>query len=224
MVDSISRRPDHVVVAILTNVGRIDMSGILARSLSAIVTTEAIIAYTRVVERRRQPCCGGMAIIAGVAARDMRRVLARGYGAVMAVTTGAQYLGMVDGIRRYPQHVVMAVFAHIGRIDVCGILADSFDAVVAFETAVGDTGMVKPGRCPERRLVTILAVVAGGKVVRRLSCPRNTVVAGPAAAGHGCVIHERDRAPGRCRMAVGAQNGCRHMVQALGRRSHQALR
>lgn len=165
-----------------------------------------------------------MAIVAGVAARDMRLVLARGYAAVMAGAASSQYLGMVDRICRRPKHVVVAVFADIGRIDVRRILTGSFDAVMASETVVGDTGMVIPGRRPERRLVTILAVVAGGKVVGRLACCRNTIVAGSTATGHGCVIHERNRAPGRCRMAVGAQGGCRHMVQTFGRRSHEALR
>lgn len=53
MVDRISWRPDHVVVAVLTNVCRIDMGRILARSLSTIVAAEATIAYPRVVKHRR---------------------------------------------------------------------------------------------------------------------------------------------------------------------------
>ena len=100
---------------------------------------------------------------------------------------------------------------------MCHIFAGCFCAIVAPETVVGDTAMVKPGRRPYRRLVTILAVVAGRNVVRGFSCRSNAVVTGPAASGHRCVVHERDWAPGCRRMTVGTHGGRRHVIRSPGR-------
>ena len=49
----------------------------LAGRVSAVVAAEAIIGNVDVVEIRRDPCDCRVAVIAVVAARDVRRVLAR---------------------------------------------------------------------------------------------------------------------------------------------------
>lgn len=62
-----------------------------------------------------------MAVIATIAAGDVRRVLARGRDTVMARVTSTQYLGVIDSVDRSPQRGVMAVRALAGgRNVVCG--------------------------------------------------------------------------------------------------------
>ncbi len=76
MIDRISGRPYHIVMAIFTDVCRIDMRGVLARCLHAVVATEAVVRYARMVKRRRQPRCSCMAVVAVIAALHVRRILA----------------------------------------------------------------------------------------------------------------------------------------------------
>ena len=60
------------------------MSGRLARRVSTVVATEAITRNVDVVKVRRNPSDGRMAIIAIIAARDMRRVFTGRYCSVVA--------------------------------------------------------------------------------------------------------------------------------------------
>ena len=59
--------------------------------------------------------------------------------------------------------------------------------------------------------MTIIAPVAGGDMIDRLSGCLNTVVAACAAAGYGGVIHESDGAPACGDMTIRALP-CRHDV------------
>jgi hypothetical protein len=203
MIDGIGRRPYHVVMAVFTDVGRSNVSSVLARRASTVMATDAVANDAGVIKIGGNPGNRRVAVVAVIAALHVRRILARGDRAVMAGSAAAGYLSMVDGISGRPERVVVAVLTNIGRIDVRRILAASFGAVVASETVVADTGMVEPGWRPYRRLVTILAVVAGRNVVRRLASRSNAIVTGAAATGHRGVIHECDRAPGSCCMTVG---------------------
>ena len=72
-----------------------------------------------------------MAIVAVVAGLDMVGVLAGGRNAIVAGTTGADHLQMVDGNRGRPLGAVVAVFADIRRVDVGRVLARGGRAVVA---------------------------------------------------------------------------------------------
>ena len=71
-----------------------------------------------------------MAVVAGIAARDMRRVLATGDGSVVAGSACANHVQVVDGIGWRENIRVVAVFADLGCLDVADVLADSVRAVV----------------------------------------------------------------------------------------------
>ncbi len=53
MVDPVDRREKHFIVAVLADVGRLDMRRVLADGLGAVVATEAIAGDIDVIEIRR---------------------------------------------------------------------------------------------------------------------------------------------------------------------------
>ena len=53
MVDPVDRREKHFVVAVLADVGRLDMRRVLADGLGAVMATEAIARDIEVIEVRR---------------------------------------------------------------------------------------------------------------------------------------------------------------------------
>lgn len=81
------------------------------------------------------------------------------------------------------------------------MFAGGVHAIVATEAVSRDVRVVENGRRPKCARVAIVALVAGDYMPRRFSGCLNTVVAGTTAARHGRVIHIRNRAPGRCRVA-----------------------
>ena len=84
VINGYHRCPDIGAVAVLTDISGQGMQGAFAGGISAIVTTAAVIDDIGVIEVCGKPCDGRVAVIAIVAARDMRRMFAdRGY-AVMA--------------------------------------------------------------------------------------------------------------------------------------------
>ena len=84
MVDRVGGRPDQVVMAILAEVGRIDVSGTLARCLDTVMAARTVVDDIGVIEVGRNPRVGRMAVVTIVAAADMCRVLACRDGAVVA--------------------------------------------------------------------------------------------------------------------------------------------
>ncbi len=55
MIDRIRRRPEHVVVAVFTHIGRIDVCRILAGSFGAVVASETVVGDTGMVEPGWRP-------------------------------------------------------------------------------------------------------------------------------------------------------------------------
>jgi len=109
---------------------------------------------------------------------------------------------VVDGIHRCPNDAVVAILADIRSLHVqCGF-ACRINPVMATKTVAGDIGMVEYRRNPAVRIMAVVALFARRDVIGRLAGCEHTVVAGAAAAGNRCVIHEHHRAPGRRRMAV----------------------
>lgn len=142
-----------------------------------------------------------MAVIAVVAAENMRRVFAGRCLTVVARIAATQYLRVIHGIDRRPGDTAVAVLTDICRIHVCWMLAGGVHAVVATEAIPRDVRMIENCRCPQGARVAIIALVAGNNMPWWFSGCLNTVVAGTATAGHGCVIHICDRTPGRGRVA-----------------------
>ena len=72
-----------------------------------------------------------MTVIAVIAAGNVRRMLAGGNNAVMAGSTTADDLGVVDDQHGHEHGRTMAVFADIRCLNVCRVLADRLCTVVA---------------------------------------------------------------------------------------------
>ena len=84
VVDRKSRNPNVRVMAILTNVARLDMRQILARCLDTVVAAGAVASDSDVIEVRGQPAGRRMAVIAVITGRDMRQMFAGRGRSVMA--------------------------------------------------------------------------------------------------------------------------------------------
>lgn len=108
-----------------------------------VVTTHAVAHDVYVIKVRRQPARGAMTIVTGVAAGDVALVLADGNDAVVARTTAAKYLRVIDGHHGCEYVGSVAIFADIGCLDVCRALAGSIGAVVAAHTVTGDINVIE---------------------------------------------------------------------------------
>ena len=169
VVDRIGRHPQRVVMAVLTNIGGLDMPRILAGGANTVVTGRAATNDAGVIKVGRYPCHRCMAVVTVVATDDMRGVLARSNCAVVAGTTGTQYLGVINQVGRCPQGAVVAVLANFGGPDVCRILASRIDAVMATGTIGSDVSVVESRWQPSRRGVAVVAIVAAREVSRVLA-------------------------------------------------------
>ena len=110
----------------------------------------------------------------------------------------------------------MAILAGVRRTNMRRVLACRIDTIVTTEAAARDVGMVKDCRNPGSRLVAVVAPVARNDVIVRFPCRLKSVVTGIAAAGHGCMIHIGQRAPGRRCMAVAAESRAINVVHGPG--------
>ena len=196
VIDHVGRHERHVVVAVLTDIRRVDVRRVLARSLRPVVTADAVVGDVGVIEVGRDPRIGCVAVVAVVAARYMSGVLACGGGAVMAGETGANNLRVIDHVGRHKRHVVVAVLADIGGIDMRWMFARRIGAVMAADAVGGDVGVIEVGRGPRTGCVAVVAVIATNKVGRMLARGGGAVMAGETGANNLRVIdhvgrHER---------------------------------
>ena len=143
VIDGHHRCPQVRRVAVLADVGRLNVSGILTGRVGAIVAAYTVAGDAHVVEVRRQPGDGAVAIVAGITARDVSRVFPRRGDAIMTGSAASQYLGVIDGQDRRPQVRRMTIFA-----DVCGLyvrrsLPGCVCAVMAAYAVAGNVHMVE---------------------------------------------------------------------------------
>ena len=87
-----------------------------------------------------------MTVVAVVAARNMRRVLASCIRAVVAGAATSKYLRVIDSRNGRKYSRIMAVFTDICRLHVRGILADCLRAVVTTDTVTGDIHVIEKHR------------------------------------------------------------------------------
>ena len=100
MVDYVRGVPHDVVVAVFTNVCRQNVCRAFANRVDAVVATDAIARDIDVIEIRGNPGCRRMAVIAVVATRDVRQILASRDRSVVAGETGSDHLGVIDKVCR----------------------------------------------------------------------------------------------------------------------------
>jgi len=87
-----------------------------------------------------------MAVVAGIAACDVCWMFTRRSDTVMTGATGAYYLGVIDGKRRYEHIGGMAVFADIAGLNMCRGLAGRLGAVMAVDAVTRNVDVVEIGR------------------------------------------------------------------------------
>ncbi len=92
MVHLVCRNKRHIVMAVFANAARLDMRRTLSGSIYSVMAAGAIVDYASVIEVSGNPARGRMAVVAGVAANDVRWVLALRDRAIVAGVTGADDL------------------------------------------------------------------------------------------------------------------------------------
>ncbi len=101
-----------------------------------------------------------MTVIAVIAARDMRRVLAGGSDAVVAGAATPDYLGVIDYHHGLPHIRGVAVFTDVRRQGVCRALTRCVRAVMAVYAVSRDGRVIEGCRQPGDRRVAVIAGVA----------------------------------------------------------------
>ena len=165
-----------------------------------------------------------MTFLAIVAACNVGWILARRCAAVMTRKAASKHLAVINQGSGSPPCRTVTVLADVRGLHVGGVLAGGVDAVVTTETAACDVGVIKYRGLPRACLVTVVALVAGDDVVRRLSDRNNIVMTREAASGHGSVIHECDRAPRTCRVAIAADFRTLDVIRVFACCLHRAYR
>ena len=192
MIYRIGRCPEHIVVTILANIGCVDMSWVLTGGACAVMTADAVARDIGVIEVRRNPGRGCVAVIAVVAACDVQQVFATCCRAVVAGHAGTNYMRMIDRVGRRPERVVVAVLANVACIDMRWVLARRNAAVVARRTRAEYLRVVdKIGRRPDDAIVAALAYVSRIDVREVFAGNLRVVVTANAVVGDASVIECR---------------------------------
>ena len=121
----------------------------------------AIAADIHVIEICRQPANGRVAVIAIIATRNVRCMLAGCRSAVVARAAGSEYLRMVDGYGGFESGRAMAVLADIGRLYVGRAFAGCCSTVVAAHAVSSDACVIKYGGKPRAHGMAIVALIVG---------------------------------------------------------------
>ena len=176
VVNPVSRCEDHAVMAVLADVGRLDMRRGFTNRISTVMAAEAVARNIDVIEVGRYPPVGRVTLVAGIAARYVCGVLPRGDRAIVTGRTGTNDLQMLNPVGRCEDHVVVAVLANIGCPDMCRVLADCLCAVVAVKTIVHDCRVIEGCGGPADCGVAVVAIVAAVNVCRMLADGNPAVV------------------------------------------------
>ena len=68
----------------------------------------------------------------------------------MTGEAGTKDLGVIHGIGRRPEDIVVAILANIGRVDMCQVLAWRIRAIVAITALIRDVHVIEIRRNPRR--------------------------------------------------------------------------
>ena len=84
VVNHVGWREDNVVVTIFANICGLDMCGVFANRIVAVVAAKAIVDYVRVIKTCWNPAGRRMAVVTSVAAANVGRMFARSGRAIVA--------------------------------------------------------------------------------------------------------------------------------------------
>ena len=122
------------------------------------------------------PASCRVAVIAGIAARNMRRMFACGYDAVVAAVAGPDDLRVVNSEDRRKDVGVVAILTSVTGENMGQILANGINAVMAVNTLTGDIQMVEVGWQPGYRRVAIVTDVTTADMRRVLARCNDAIV------------------------------------------------
>lgn len=159
------------------------------------MTAAAIVDDADVIKIRRTPGVAGVAVITGIAAFDMCRMLAAGCNPIVAGIAGTDHLQVIDREHGDPDVCVVAVFADVAGLDVIRRLALRFRAVVTAEAVARDIHVIEIGRRPACGRVAVVAGIAAGYMRRILAGRYEAVVARGTGADDLCMVDCRNRLP-----------------------------
>ena len=137
-----------------------------------------------------------MTVIAGIAAGNVRRMLAGGNDTIVARATGSDYLRVIDDGRRHPDSRAMAIFADVGRQNVRLIFAGRLGAVMAADTVTKDVYVFEIRRYPGGCEVTVITGITAGNMRRILAGRSNAVMATNTITNNAKVIENSRKPPG----------------------------
>lgn len=215
MINPDHRYPGGIAMAILTDIGGVDMAAVLTRCRGAVMAAETVDGNTPMIEVGWYPATGGVAQITGVVARHVVRRLTGRCGAVVTAVAGADDIRMIDPDHRYPGGVAMTILTHIGGLDMRRILTGCRRTVMTAGTVCRRAGVIEGGRHPGCCRVAQITGVVARNMARVLACGRGAVVAAVAGADDIGVIDPDHRNPGGIAMAVLAHIGSLDMCGIL---------
>ena len=205
--------PDRLV-ALLTGVTCLKVSGRLPCRFGAVVARCAVGRYACMIEGSASPSLGRfVTVFADVVRRYVIGRLARGFRSVVTTDAIAGDTGMIEG--RVAEIIrVMAVFAAVARLRVVNRFADRFHTIMAGCTCFGDPRVIEVRDRPFPGGVAAFAFCLSNNVISRLAGRSDIVVAALApfrSAGKytalvTCVTCN-------FRMGAGQWEPCREMVE-----------
>ncbi len=202
MIDREYRREHVRRVAVFTNVRSLNVRRVLAGGVSSVMAAHAVAGYVDVIEIRRQPGNGAVAVVAIIATGNVRRVLAGRSDPIMAGAATAENLGVIDNHDGHKDVRAVAVLTDVGRLYVRHVLAYGFRTIMAIDAVSCDRGMVECRRQPSRCRVAVVAGVTAWNVCRLLADGSDAIMARAASPDDLCVIHRHHGCEHIRRMAV----------------------
>ena len=136
-----------------------------------------------------------MAVVAGVAAAYVVQVFPCRCDAVVAGTTNANNLHVIDDIGRCKYIGIMTILAHVAGLNVCRILAGSVDSVMAVDAVIRDICMIEIGWQPADRGMAVVAVIAALNMSRVLTGCCHAIMAGATRAQYLRVVDRKCGCP-----------------------------
>lgn len=143
MINSNHRRPDIRVVAVLADVRCLNMRYGFTSRTNAIVAADAVSDDICVVEGRRPPRHCRVAIIAVIAARDMRRMLADCDNTIVAGATGTDHLGVINSEHGRENIRVVTIFTNVTGLNMSRVFSGGVNAVVTVDAVADDIYMIE---------------------------------------------------------------------------------
>ena len=206
VIDRYHGCPDCGAVAILANVRGLNVLRTLTGCISTVVAGHAAARDVGVVEIRRYPRDGGVAVVAAIAARDVQRVFASRSDAVMTGAATAQNLRMIDGDYGRPDGPTMAVLADVCCLNMHRSFASCFRTVMAAHAIANDVRVIEVRRSPGDSSVAIVAVIAARDMRRIFPFCGEAVMTGAATSQHLRVVYRKHRLPRRRAVAIFANS------------------